>query len=216
MEYVIFDTETTGLTFGEDDVIQLAYVVLNDDLKIVDARSQYNNTDVAISAGAQNVHGISKQFLEDKVGATFLKDVIDSDKYFNGEKKDIVYIAYNAPFDINIINKKLHARGYNGVDFGVADPTLNHTEGKSHFCMMNGLRRLRRWPTAKKLTQARNIILKNIDDTTINTLYNALTKQFDIDVREGSSYHDALYDSLITALLFAQTRDQFYGLRPNK
>lgn len=216
MKYVVFDTETTGLTFGKDDVIQLAYVVLNDNLQIIDAGSKYNNTDVEISAGALNVHGITKQFLDEKAGSRFLKDVIDSDKYFNGEEKDIIYLAYNSSFDINIINKKLNARGYNGVDFGPAIKSLNQTKGRYHFCMMQGLQRLRLWSGRKSLTKVREILLPNVSDETINSIYDLMVKQYKIDVKEGSSYHDALYDSLVTALLFANMRDKLNGLQSNK
>lgn len=207
MKYVFFDTETTGLNYGKDDVIQLAYIVLDDNMNIVDAGCNYCNTDVAITKEAYNVHHIDKKFLEEHAGSTFLNDLIVNNKYFNGEVKDVVFMAYNVEFDSNMINQKLRKRGYRGVDFGPYTRTPNQVKsGRYHFCMMNGLKNLRRWPHRKRLKQARKIILKSVSDETIRAIYKSLVDNLNLDVREGSEYHDALYDTLITALLYTHVR----------
>ncbi len=62
-KYVILDTETTGV--GENDrVIQLGYIVLG--AKNVEVHNEFYSSDVPISFGAMEIHGITPDMIQDK------------------------------------------------------------------------------------------------------------------------------------------------------
>lgn len=212
MKYVIFDTETTGIRSGKDDVIQLAYIVLDDNMDIIDCGCDYCNTDVPISSGAYDVHHIDKKFLETHAGSVFLNDIIMKNKYFrpDSEEKDVVFIAYNASFDINMINKKLKARGYRGVYFGGYTKTPNdETSGRHHFCLMRGIQYKKKLRSPQKLLDVRKEILTNLSEDNIKMVYNHLSKPLNLPTRGERQYHDALYDTLVTALIYSKVRKWF-------
>ena len=99
-KYVILDTETTGI--GEKDrVIQLGYVVLGG--PEVEVLNEFNSSDVPISFGAMEVHGITQDIIEGKPVCTEtkafkrLQELNDNDNYV---------IIHNAPFDLGMLEKE--------------------------------------------------------------------------------------------------------------
>lgn len=102
MTEIFLDTETTGLEIGAC-VIELAAIMV-DDGEIIDTFHQYAKPYRAIHPSAQATHGISMEFLQDKpeekeMLRSFLEWII-------GSGARTVY-AYNAQFDIRIINDRL-------------------------------------------------------------------------------------------------------------
>lgn len=99
MRHIFLDTETTGLNANQGHrIIEIAAI------EIVNRRSTNNffhfylNPDRDIDPAAQEVHGITLEFLQDKPKFS----EIASD--FLGFIKDATLIIHNAPFDLGFIN----------------------------------------------------------------------------------------------------------------
>ena len=112
---LILDTETTGLNFDNDKIIEIGIVELKDNVLTQNYFHQYINPEREISFSAQKVHGISNDFLMDKpifgeVAQEFLDFV-----------KDDVIIIHNADFDTNFINKELLHCGFNNINNPIID-----------------------------------------------------------------------------------------------
>ena len=102
MREIVLDTETTGLSVENGDrIIEIGCVEIVNRIRTGEAYHIYLNCDKEISAGAQNIHGISKEFLQDKprfveVVNEFLEFIADSP-----------LVIHNAKFDMKFINNEL-------------------------------------------------------------------------------------------------------------
>lgn len=118
MRQVFLDTETTGLyTAQEHRIIEVAAV------EVVNRRvtkryfHQYVNPQRAIDVGAQEVHGISLEFLQDKPKfADIAKELIDF-------IADAELIIHNAPFDVGFLNYEFGMLGLPHVETLVPEIT---------------------------------------------------------------------------------------------
>ena len=110
MRWVILDTETTGLDPNEGHrVIEIGAVeVVNRSITGRDFQT-YLNPGRAIDPGAQEVHGISLEFLQDK--PTF-EQVVDELLAF---VKDAELIIHNASFDVKFLDSELKRLGRPGL-----------------------------------------------------------------------------------------------------
>ncbi|MDA7818445.1 exonuclease domain-containing protein [Sulfurimonas sp.] len=98
--YIILDTETTG-TGDTDRVIQLGYIVLGE--KEVEVQNEFFSSDIPISFGAMEVHGITPSMIEGKPTCT------DSSSYKRLQELNIdsnYMIIHNAPFDLGMLEKE--------------------------------------------------------------------------------------------------------------
>ncbi len=102
MRQIILDTETTGLEFKLGDrVIEIGCVELQG-RKLTQRRfHRYLNPERAIDAGAQAVHGLTSEFLQDK--PKFAEIVAEFIDYVRGAE----LVIHNAAFDIGFINNEL-------------------------------------------------------------------------------------------------------------
>ena len=99
-KYVILDTETTGV--GENDrVIQLGYVVLG--AKDVEVHNEFYSSEVPISFGAMEVHGITPQMLDNKPACT---DSVAYKRLCELNTNENYMIIHNAPFDLGMLEKE--------------------------------------------------------------------------------------------------------------
>lgn len=99
-KYIILDTETTGT--GElDRVIQLGYMVLGQ--KEPEVHNEFFSTQVPISFGAMEVHGITPDMLE---GKSTCKESISYKRLQELNTNDNYLIIHNAPFDIGMLEKE--------------------------------------------------------------------------------------------------------------
>lgn len=99
-KYILLDTETTGA--GEDDrIIQLGYMVL--DGKNVEVYNEMCSTEVAISYGAMEVHGITPEMIE---GKPLCRETSAFQKLCELNTSDNVLIIHNAPFDLGMLTKE--------------------------------------------------------------------------------------------------------------
>jgi len=99
-KYIILDTETTG-TDETDRVIQLGYIVLG--TNPIEVHNEFNTTDIPISFGAMEVHGITPDLLEGKptcVETSAYKRLLELNT------PDNYLIIHNAPFDIKMLEKE--------------------------------------------------------------------------------------------------------------
>ena len=112
---LILDTETTGLDFSNDRIIEIGIVELIDNVLTQNYFHQYINPEMNISLSAQKVHGISNEFLIGKptfnnIAKKFLKFIQDDE-----------IIIHNAEFDTNFINKELQNCGFNSIENTITD-----------------------------------------------------------------------------------------------
>jgi DNA polymerase III subunit epsilon len=102
MRQIFLDTETTGLYPAQGHrIIEIAAVeVIN--RRVTDNHFHvYLNPDREIDAAAQEVHGITLEFLQDKPR---FKDVVDA---FLDFVADAELVIHNAPFDVGFLNSEL-------------------------------------------------------------------------------------------------------------
>lgn len=103
---IFLDTETTGLNWEYDELIELACIKV-DIFNSVELESQdifhtYLKPSVPISESSMKVHGISESFLQDKpIFSEIYSEFLD----FIGNG---VLVAHNAPFDISFLNAALN------------------------------------------------------------------------------------------------------------
>ena len=99
MRQVVLDTETTGLDWSQGHrIIEIGCVEILDRRISKSYFHTYINPSRAIDVGAQQVHGISADFLADKpvfskIADEFLSYVADAE-----------LIIHNAPFDLGFLN----------------------------------------------------------------------------------------------------------------
>ncbi len=106
MDLIVLDTETTGLNAADGHrVIEVGCVLLAN-RKHTDLRfHSYLNPGRAIDSEAQDVHGITEQFLEDK---PVFSEVVD---HFLEFVKGSELVIHNAPFDLGFLNQELELAG---------------------------------------------------------------------------------------------------------
>ncbi len=106
MREIIFDTETTGLETKLDRIIEIGGVELINNFPTGRVLHLYINPgDRKIHPDALAVHGITEDFLKDKLSfAEVATEIVD---FFSGAK----WIAHNANFDIGFINAEFERLG---------------------------------------------------------------------------------------------------------
>jgi len=102
MREIVFDTETTGLSFsGGDRLVEIGCVELINRVETGRTFHCYFNPERAMAAEAQAVHGLSDVFLADKPRfADKVEELLD----FLG---DSPLVAHNAGFDFGFLNGEL-------------------------------------------------------------------------------------------------------------
>ena len=102
MREIVFDTETTGLSFsGGDRLVEIGCVELINRVETGRTFHCYFNPERAMAAEAQAVHGLSDVFLADKpLFADKVEELLD----FLG---DSPLVAHNAGFDFGFLNGEL-------------------------------------------------------------------------------------------------------------
>jgi DNA polymerase-3 subunit epsilon len=106
MREIVFDTETTGLSFsGGDRLVEIGCVELINRVETGRTFHCYFNPERAMAAEAQAVHGLSDAFLADKpLFAHKVEELLD----FLG---DAPLVAHNAGFDFGFLNGELRQCG---------------------------------------------------------------------------------------------------------
>jgi len=106
MNLVVLDTETTGLEVSDGHrVIELGCVLLSNRKHTEVRFHHYINPGRAIDVEAQEVHGITEQFLEDKPPFAEIMDEFLA--FVDGTE----LVIHNAPFDLGFLNRELELAG---------------------------------------------------------------------------------------------------------
>jgi DNA polymerase-3 subunit epsilon len=102
MRQIVLDTETTGLEPSQGHrIIEIGCVELINRRTTGNTFQRYLNPQRSIDPGAQEVHGLSNEYLEHK---PFFADVVaDFLEFIKGSE----LIIHNAPFDIGFLNNEL-------------------------------------------------------------------------------------------------------------
>ena len=99
-KYIILDTETTG-TGEMDRVIQLGYFVLG--APEIEVYNEFNSSEVPISFGAMEVHGITPELIEGKPACVETRAFKRLQELNTNENYMIIH---NAPFDLGMLEKE--------------------------------------------------------------------------------------------------------------
>lgn len=102
MRQIILDTETTGLEYKQGHrIVEIAAVELCNRQLTGNHFHRYLNPERESDAGALQVHGLTKEFLQDKpkfheISKEFIEFITDAE-----------LIIHNAPFDVGFLNYEL-------------------------------------------------------------------------------------------------------------
>ena len=111
MRQIFLDTETTGLDPNQGHrIIEIAAIEFNNRQLTTNKFHSYINPEREIDPAAQEVHGITLEFLNDK---PYFKDV-SSD--FITFIEDAEIIIHNAPFDVGFLNMELGKIGLGKIN----------------------------------------------------------------------------------------------------
>lgn len=110
MRQVVLDTETTGLDWNQGHrIIEIGCVEILDRRISKSYFHTYINPSRAIDVGAQQVHGISADFLADKPVFSKIAD------QFLSYVADAELIIHNAPFDLGFLNAEFEILDKNNI-----------------------------------------------------------------------------------------------------
>lgn len=99
---VVLDTETTGLSFGKDRIVEIACIELVNDFPSTKVFHQYINPNgTKVTKGAFETHGYTDEFLSAKPK---FESIVGDFIHFIKNKKIIIH---NAEFDVGMINFEL-------------------------------------------------------------------------------------------------------------
>ena len=111
MRQIFLDTETTGLDPNQGHrIIEIAAIEFNNRQLTTNKFHSYINPEREIDLAAQEVHGITLEFLNDK---PYFKDVASD---FIAFIEDAEIIIHNAPFDVGFLNMELGKIGLGKIN----------------------------------------------------------------------------------------------------
>tara|TARA_R110002073_G_scaffold54537_17_gene140296 strand:- start:11338 stop:13428 length:2091 start_codon:yes stop_codon:yes gene_type:complete len=118
LTFVVFDTETTGLTPSSDSIVQIAAVRLVNGKRVEDeVFDTLVDPKRPIPQASTLVHGVSDSMV---VGAP---DIVEAGRKFHQFAQGAVLIAHNAPFDMEFLRRQEAAIGVS-FDHPVLDTVL--------------------------------------------------------------------------------------------
>ena len=107
MRHLVLDTETTGLSVKEGHrIIEIGAVEMVNLSPTGRSLHLYINPERDIDVGAQDIHGLSSEFLADK---PVFADILTE---FTNFIEDDLLVIHNAPFDIGFLNAEFSRCDY--------------------------------------------------------------------------------------------------------
>lgn len=202
MDYCFYDVETTGIG-RKDEVIQLAYILTDENLAIKKVFNSYCFSTRPINPDAEKVHGISRDLLLELSGGKFFEEIIrDNEEFF--KSKDIIFTAYKDDFDRRVINQTLSNNTNMRVEFGsrIATPESARTTGRHNLCSYRYLVATLNAGRSMRLTQ---MAKTHSPEFNLERMYQGLCHKYNLQLTNNRP-HDALYDSLAMWLLHWKVR----------
>lgn len=219
MNYIVFDEETTGV--GEkDEVVQFGCLILDENFQITRPISCYFQSHVPVNAEAAAKTHLSSEIAHELSGGMFFEDFYWESDIF--KMTDVTWIGFNPDFDIRLCNQTLNQNGLSSYDFGDEVARLNKKSGVHHFDVMKACMAGMGLNYYPNLAQCGSKL--SYSQSTLDGMYEKLIKIIDkldyanktetlseklIGISDNgklASYHDALYDAMITWLLLYQNR----------
>jgi DNA polymerase-3 subunit epsilon len=105
MREIIFDTETTGLSPATDRLVEIGCIELINHIPTGRTFHTHLRPDCEMSPEAQQVHGLTMEFLADKPDFASIADD------FLAFVADAPLVAHNAQFDMGFVNAELARAG---------------------------------------------------------------------------------------------------------
>lgn len=196
-KYLVYDIETTGLPINKhappDDfknwpyVVQIAWLLFDDEHKLIEHNNFYLKQSVVIPADATNIHGITTAMMLEQgiepsnVYANF-KKAIDNTEYL---------ISHNIDFDIPIVHCDFLRNGMQW-DFPNNRMLCTMKTGTS-FCKIPQRNGEYKWPTLTELYQ--------------KCFYPDYSMSIYPDATSTSNVHSAHIDAAMTAQCFFKLKD---------
>lgn len=115
IEYLVLDTETTGLDHQTDRIVEFAAVPIEGLTPSIHTYQQYFNPECEVSAGSYKIHGLSTQFLNSF--PTFAQKAKEIYEYLQRK----ILIIHNATFDINFLNAEFKRCGFPALNNQIID-----------------------------------------------------------------------------------------------
>jgi DNA polymerase-3 subunit epsilon len=116
MREIVLDTETTGLDpLAGHRVVEVGCIELVNTVATGRTFHAYFNPEMLMPAGAQDIHGLSDEFLADKPR---FAERVEALLEFIG---DAQLVIHNAQFDIGFLNAELERVGRTGLTNGYVD-----------------------------------------------------------------------------------------------
>ncbi len=117
---IVLDTETTGLEWAHGHrVIEIGCVELINRRRTSNSFQAYLNPEREIDEGAEQVHGLSQKFLQDK---PLFRDVANDFLHYLG---DAELVIHNAPFDIGFLDNEFRLLGREERQLSRDNPVLD-------------------------------------------------------------------------------------------
>ncbi|APC41080.1 3'-5' exonuclease [Clostridium estertheticum] len=174
MKKLFIDTETSGFKPGQ--ICQLTYTITEDD-KVTVAKNFFLSCDY-IDPGAEKVHGFSVERLKILSGGKTFKDIAAE---VADDLKDGIFIAHNAPFDVNFVKTEIERAQY-------------PFEIRESFCTMRHFTNI-----IKLKGKYGKYKFPKLEETMQFLKIDSESKQFDRELQrlygdDGISFHDARFD----------------------
>jgi len=187
-KFAIVDAETTGFEPGK--IAQLAYILLNEKLKIEKAKNFYFKLE-EMPTSASNIHHLTVEALEElSNGKTFE----DNAEIIENDLKNRVLVSHNIPFDLSFIRSEFNA--------------LNVRYNPETFCTMETMTPLcnlsRKDPLTGEILPKWPRLTESLDYWKIKTetVLDFSTKIF----KESKAFHDARFDTTGCMLVFRRLK----------
>ena len=186
-KYIFYDVETTGLT-NSDEVVQFGAFVTDKDMRLKQQYSFYCYTQVAMSEGASNVTGLTKEKIYHLSGGKTFEDNFLQLPFVKSNKNNIWVSYSSAGFDERLVNQTLEHNGLKRMRFG--SKTLNiHGDGHSS-CVYNAMEAMRVQLFSGKRAKLSEACARS------GLTEEQLDRMFKKTVPTGEvQFHDALYDA---------------------
>lgn len=153
MNYLFFDTETTGLPINYKApytdssnwprIVQLSWILANDKGEIKAETDHIVKVDFEIPKSASQIHGITNEISNEK--GIHINDILNS--FLEDLKKTKILVCHNVDFDLTVLRSELYR---NNLKHDIKLPTFCTMKNSTHYCQIPGNRGYK-WPRLEEL-----------------------------------------------------------------